>query len=212
VDTIRARHEAGGITQLALAREHGVSEESINNIVCYRTWVAEAAYRDSGAARRVRSLFGMAATDTELLFIKLVALRASIDHALGGAIRTSGSSMEHTAELVLRFYDLRDALILGEPRVFADVPRHHFPVSIREQERYLRDVRRDLEHLLVLGEHAGLYSPAPATAVVPSATTPNSGRALALGKWLGNNLATVITGILSTVIATYLTLRYGFGK
>jgi hypothetical protein len=43
VDTIRARHEAGGITQLALAREYGVTEVSINNIVCRRTWVAEAA-------------------------------------------------------------------------------------------------------------------------------------------------------------------------
>jgi DNA-binding XRE family transcriptional regulator len=43
VKAIRERYAAGGITQLALAREHGVSEESINNIVCYRTWVTEAA-------------------------------------------------------------------------------------------------------------------------------------------------------------------------
>jgi hypothetical protein len=43
VKAIRERYAAGGITQLALAREYGVTEESINNIVRRRTWVAEAA-------------------------------------------------------------------------------------------------------------------------------------------------------------------------
>jgi hypothetical protein len=43
VAEIRARCEAGGVTQLALAREYGVTVESISNIVRGRTWVAEAA-------------------------------------------------------------------------------------------------------------------------------------------------------------------------
>jgi plasmid maintenance system antidote protein VapI len=43
VKAIRERYAAGGITQLALAREYGVTGESINNIVRRRTWVAKAA-------------------------------------------------------------------------------------------------------------------------------------------------------------------------
>jgi hypothetical protein len=154
----------------------------------------------------------MTATDTQLLLVKLVALRASIDYSLGGGIRPTGDSLEHTVELILRFYDLRDALMVAERRVFGDVPRHHFPANIRSQADDLGKVRRDLEHLLVLGEQAGFHPPAPVTAVVPAATTPKSGRALAVGKWFGNHVAAVIVGVLGTLIAAYLGVRYGLGK
>ena len=99
---------------------------------------------------------------TTVVYAELASLRQSIDRALAGnEISYTGWGMADTMGQIREMGGLRERLCGLRPDLYGHLPERMFGTSIASQKTALREVRREIDHLIAIGVAAGLCSPLP---------------------------------------------------